>query len=186
MRSAEKKNLFGVSITARNYESLLPLCSVAAMGRIESICNFEFKLLPMNKLLPIALGLFLVISDATVPATAVTSSASCNQTLKSVRKSLSGVVSFQTNALGNQGQPRGRTKVLNIIFKNGTDLTIAAQKAIATRVIRNCNQIAAVSFGVDQTDGVNIYGLKKNQIIEFTCVDTGIAKKLVWGEHYCI
>ncbi len=140
----------------------------------------------MRKLLPITLGLFLVVSNATVPATAATSSANCNQTLKSVRKSLSGVVSFQTNALGNQGQPRGRTKILNIILKDGADLTGATQKLIATRVIKNCTQVAAVSFGVDQTDGANIYGLKKNQIIKFTCVDGGVAKKIVWGEHYCI
>jgi hypothetical protein len=144
----------------------------------------------MNKLLPIALGLFLVISNATVPATTVpataaTSSTKCNQTLKSVKKSLSGVVDFQTSALGNQGQPRGRTKMLNISFKNGMSLTEAVQKAIATRVIRNCTQVASVSFGIYQSDGINIYGLKNNKIIQFTCQEAGVEKKLAWGEYYC-
>jgi hypothetical protein len=140
----------------------------------------------MNKLLPIALGLLLLVSNASVPATAVTSSTKCNQILKSVRKSLSGVVSFKTNVLGNRGQPRGRTKALNISFKNGADLPEATQKAIATRVIRSCSQIASVSFSLYQSDGGNVFGIKNNQIILFTCVEAGVERKLPWGVNYCL
>ncbi len=140
----------------------------------------------MNQLLSIALGLSLLMSSANAPVTAATSSANCNQTLKSVRKSLSGVVGFKTNVLGNQGQPRGRTKALDISFRTGSNLPDATQKAIATRVIRSCSQIAAISFGLYQSDAVNIYGLKNNQIIEFACIEPGAAKKPVWGERYCL
>jgi hypothetical protein len=141
----------------------------------------------MNKLLPIALGISLVVSNASVPSHAVTASAKCNQTLNSVRKSLPGVVSFRVVAVGNQGQPRGRTKGLDITFKDGVNLTNAAQKLIATRVIRSCSQIAYLGFGHYQSDAVTIYGLmKNNQIMEFTCVEAGVEKKLVWGESYCL
>jgi hypothetical protein len=139
----------------------------------------------MNKLLPIALGLFLVVSNTTVPATAVTSSAKCDQTLKSVKKSLSGMVGFRVAALGNQGQPQGRTKVLYITFKNRSEPSEENRKAIATRVIRNCSQVASVVFNTARKDGSDVYGIKDNQIIQFTCYEERGEKKPVWGEHYC-
>jgi hypothetical protein len=139
----------------------------------------------MNKLLPITLGLFLVFGNTIVPATAITSSAKCDQTLKSVKKSLSGVVRFRVAALGNQGQPRGRTKVLYITFKDRPTISEENRKVIATRVIRSCSQMASVVFNRAQKDGNDTYGIKDNQIIEFTCHEDREGKKPVWGERYC-
>jgi hypothetical protein len=140
----------------------------------------------MNKLLPIALGLLLVISNGAVPATAATSPSNCNKTLKLVKKSLSEVVTFKTRSLGDQGQPRGRSKALDITFKNDAAFPIkSAQKSIATRVIKSCSQIASVSFGIDQTDAGTVYGLKNGKIIKFTCIEAGGAIKPAWGETYC-
>ncbi len=142
----------------------------------------------MNKLLSIVCGLLLVISNSSVPATAATSSSSCNNTLKLVKNSLSGVVTFKTRALGNEGQPRGRSKALDITFKNDSDRvfpTESTRRSITTRVIKNCTQIALVSFGVYQTDGGSAYGLKNGRIIQFACREPGEGRKLVWGEVYC-
>jgi hypothetical protein len=163
-----------------NFNSLRDVCKVNG--------DTFLTIQRMNKLLPISLGLLLAISNGAVPATAATPSSSCNNTLKLVKKPLSGVVTFQTRALGNQGQPRGRSKTLNITFKNDNDQvfpTESARMSITTRVIKKCPQIASVSFGIDQTDDGSTYGLKNGRIIRFACQEVGGDSKLDWGEVYC-
>jgi hypothetical protein len=142
----------------------------------------------MNKLIPIALGLSLVIGNFEMPIMAYPLQQNCNQTLTSVRRSLSKVVMFKQRILGNQGQPRGRSKALDITLAvSKSSPSEATQKSLATRVIKNCSKIASVSFSADQTDGGNIYGIKNNKIIKFTCVEyRGVETKLNWGEYYCM
>jgi hypothetical protein len=142
----------------------------------------------MNKLLPITLTLLISLGHVVAPASAAPARPQCNSTLKAVRNSLTGVLSFELRNIGNQGQPRGRSQTLDIIFKDiqGQRFpTDASQKVIATRVIKSCTKIAAVIFALEQSDGGNIYGIKNNQIIEFTCVEAGGERKLPWGEMYC-
>jgi hypothetical protein len=146
------------------------------------------KIQIMNKLLPITLTLLIFLASVVAPSSAAPARPKCNSTLKAVRNSLTGVLSFELRNIGNQGQPRGRSQTLDIIFKDVQGQrfpTDASQKAIATRVIRSCAKIASVVFALEQSDGGNIYGIKNNQIIEFTCVDAGGEKKLPWGETYC-
>jgi hypothetical protein len=141
----------------------------------------------MNKLIPIALGLSLVIGNSQLPVMASPLQQNCNKTLTSVRRSLVKVVMFKQRALGNQGQPRGRSKALDITLDvSKFSPSEATQKSLATKVIKNCSKIASVSFSANQTDGGNIYGLKNNKIIKFSCVEyRGVEMKLNWGEYYC-
>jgi hypothetical protein len=147
----------------------------------------HFKNQIMNKFFPIPLMLFLSIGNVAPPSIAAPARSNCNGTLKSIRSSLAGVVTFKQRNIGNMGQPPGRLQSLDIIFKDEEKFPNDSNKmAIATRVIRNCPRIASVIFGIDQTDAGSIYGIKKGQIIKFaSCVDAGGTKKPTWGETYC-
>ncbi len=141
----------------------------------------------MNKLFPVTLVLLMSIGNIATPAIAKPDRPNCNSTLQSVKKSLTGVRSFQQDKLDNRGQPRGRTLSFDITLKIDAEFpSDTSQMAIATRVIRNCSKIALVTFAYYQSDGVNTYGIKNGQIIEFTCIDAGSDKKTKWGETYCM
>lgn len=154
----------------------------------------------MNKLLPVILALLMSIREypsygigntntpslALAWATArITSHPKCNSTLQSVKKSLTGVMSFEQNSLGDRGQPRGRSQTLDITFKDEASFpNDKIQMAIATRIIQSCSKIASVTFAFYQADGYT-YGIKNGQIIEFTCADASRFKKPAWGEIRC-
>jgi hypothetical protein len=181
---ANNFNLFSESLFNSIYQNLWNFNSLRDVCKVSGDIFLTIQI--MNTLLPIALGLLLLVSNGSVPVTAATSPSNCNKTLKLVKKSLSEVVTFKTRSLGDQGQPRSRSKALDITFKNDAAFPIeSTQKSIATRVIKSCVQIASVSFGIDQTDAGTVYGLKNGQIIKFTCIEAGSTKKPNWGETYC-
>jgi hypothetical protein len=146
----------------------------------------HFKNQLMNKIFPVTLLVLMSIGNIATPAIAKPDRSSCDSTLRSIKKSLTGVVIFKQRNMSNEGQPRGRSQALDITFKDDGNVPNNKNRmAIATRIINSCSKIASVSFGIDQTDDGSIYGIKKGQIIKFACIDPGIDKKLNWGETYC-
>jgi hypothetical protein len=58
---------------------------------------------------------------------------------------------------------------------------------IATRIIRNCNSVALVSFGFDNSDHFETLGLMKDGTVKyFECLDPGQNAKISWGYIICL
>jgi len=58
------------------------------------------------------------------------------------------------------------------------------QISIATNIIKNCDSVSAVDFGMDQTDwGITIGILPGDRIGKFECISP--PAELAWGQSFC-
>jgi hypothetical protein len=60
----------------------------------------------------------------------------------------------------------------------------ALQLRISKNITNKCRNVGLVSFALDETDWVNIYGSIAGQIKPFVCKEAG--EKLRWGEQTCL
>jgi hypothetical protein len=92
--------------------------------------------------------------------------------------------------------PSNRPFIYSIIMNGlGGENTMNSPKIIqeiGSRIITYCPSVAAVTFGIDQTDWGQMVGIVNNEKIEeFKCVDSDPRKrtlntKLQWGTRICL
>lgn len=145
------------------------------------------------------LNTFLVLS-ASLPLRAEGKPRDCTMTIATAQKRLTTGRDVEVNIKSFDisedypDHPDNRPMTYLLILKGAATESIMRsprfQKAIATEIIKSCESVGVVTFGMDGTGwGQSVGVLPGGRIDNFECVEhpgsRGVPKKLIWGQEFC-
>ena len=57
---------------------------------------------------------------------------------------------------------------------------------VSDQVITQCQPVSLVEFQMNDTDWSEVYGLVRDEVVAFECVEAGVGASVVWGQTYCL
>jgi hypothetical protein len=99
------------------------------------------------------------------------------------------IVSFE-NVDAPPDHPNGRPLILQIVLEGKAAESVMSspvfQKALASEIIRSCNSVSAVNFGMYRSGWGSMTGLMPDRTIQpFQCLEPGSELKVSWGQQVC-
>jgi hypothetical protein len=89
----------------------------------------------------------------------------------------------------SDGRPQERSQdVMYPLTGRGVSAVLGSRKMLATlseNVLRNCSNVASVTFGVDATDGLLRFGILSNKIQYFDCHQEPGRSRAPYGKINC-
>ncbi|RAM53277.1 MAG: hypothetical protein C6Y22_01675 [Hapalosiphonaceae cyanobacterium JJU2] len=131
-------------------------------------------------------------------AQSIKQSSKCAATLQSVKNQITQgrrvkVVDISKDDISKdyQSYPENRPfRYLFVLRGAATESVLLSNKlltSLSRDILTNCSDISKVTFGLDETDHLETFGLiSENKIDAFQCVDPGTYKKLPWGYVVCL